>query len=380
MHVVSLEVEDFRNYDRAHIDFGRGCCLIIGANGQGKTNLVEAIGYAATLGSHRVATDAPLIRIGAERATIRIVARRGERTAALDLQLAPGKGTRARINGSPLPRLRDCLGLVRAVVFAPEDLALVKGDPAERRRYLDELLVQRQPRMAGVIGDYDKVLRQRGALLRSVAKKGGRPDASDAATLDVWDAQLVRLGGQLWAARLDLLSGLADPFRTAYRTISGGPAAEGLDYRSSTGRSVDGDAPTAEALAQLLADTLPEQRSAEFRRGVNLIGPQRDDLAILIHGHPAKGFASHGESWSLALSLRLASYWMLSGESVDDGDPVLILDDVFAELDDARRLRLAEAVVAAEQVIITAASERDLPEVLVGPRYTVVGGTVEVGP
>lgn len=377
MQVAALEVTDFRNYQHAQVAFGPDCTLLLGANGQGKTNLVEAIGYAATLGSHRVATDAPLIRIGAAAATIRITARRGSRTAVLDLAIGTGRGTKARINGSPLPKVRDCLGLIRAVTFAPEDLALIKGDPAERRRFLDDLLVQRQPRLSGVIADCDKVLRQRAALLRSVAKKGGRPDAADEATIDVWDGQLARFGGQLWAARLDAVAALSEPFGEAYRMLAGGTSLEALAYRSSTDRDVVGsDRPTAAALAEALAQVLPQRRGEEFRRGVNLVGPQRDDLAVLLHGQPAKGFASHGESWSLALALRLAAYRVLAEEAVDDGDPVLILDDVFAELDDARRDRLAGAVAGAEQVIITAASAQDVPASLAGARYTVADGTV----
>jgi DNA replication and repair protein RecF len=374
VQVVALEVQDFRNYQHAAVQFAAGCSVLLGPNGQGKTNLVEAIGYAATLGSHRVANDAPLIRIGAAQATIRITARRGTRSAALDLVIAPGRGARARINGSPLPRVRDCLGLIRAVTFAPEDLALVKGDPSERRRFLDELLVQRQPRLAGVLADCDKVLRQRAALLRSVAKKGGRPDAADDATIEVWDAQLAKFGGALTAARLDLVAALAEPFGEAYATLAGAGAAQGLVYRSSAGHTGEGAAP--EELAAALAAALAERRGEEFRRGVNLVGPQRDDVAVLIHGQPAKGFASHGESWSLALAMRLASYRLLAAEAVDDGDPVLILDDVFAELDDARRTRLAGAVADGEQVIITAASPQDVPAQLGGARFTVAAGAI----
>ena len=237
--------------------------------------------------------------------------------------------------------------------------------------------MQRQPRLSGVIADCDKVLRQRAALLRSVAKKGGRPDAADEATIDVWDGQLARFGGQLWATRLDAVAALSAPFGDAYRMLAGGAAQEALSYRSSTGRDdFDSDRPTAANLAEALAEVLPQRRGEEFRRGVNLVGPQRDDLAVLLHGQPAKGFASHGESWSLALALRLAAYRVLAEEAVDDGDPVLILDDVFAELDDARRDRLAGAVAGAEQVIITAASAQDVPTALAGARYAVVDGTV----
>lgn len=377
MHVVSLEVADFRNYGHAIVTFEPGCSILVGLNGQGKTNLVEAIGYSATLGSHRVATDAPLVRAGAESAVIRVVVQRGERRAKLELALAPGRGTRARLNGSPLPRTRDCLGLLRAVTFAPEDLSLVKGDPAERRRFLDDLLVQRQPRWAGVIADCDRVLRQRGALLRGIAKRGGRPDETDRSTLAVWDGQLAVLGGQLWWARQDLLAALDPPFQEAYRMLAGQDSATQLQYRSSA-LDVDEPPPSGlEQLQQVLGDALAKRHDEEFRRGVNLTGPQRDDVAVLIHGHPAKGFASHGESWSLALALRLASYRLLSAEAVDDGDPVLILDDVFAELDASRRQRLAQAVASAEQVLITAAVAEDVPPALTGARYRVRAGTIE---
>ncbi len=376
MHVVSLEVTDFRNYQHLQVGFGSGCSVLLGLNGQGKTNLVEAIGYAATLSSHRVAGDAPLLRFGADQASIRVAARRGDRQAVLDLSLARGRGTRARINGSPLPRARDCLGLVRAVTFAPEDLSLIKGDPAERRRFLDDLLVQRQPRMSAVIADCDRVLRQRGALLRGIARRGGRPDGADADTLAVWDSQLARFGGQLWSARLDLVGALAEPFRNAHRELAGGGVEADLEYRSSTGhnQAAAGDPAVME---RLLGEALPLRHGEEFRRGVNLTGPQRDDLAVSVHGHPAKGYASHGESWSLALAMRLAAYRVLAAEAVDDGDPVLILDDVFAELDDTRRARLADAVAGAEQVIVTAAVDHDVPEVLAGVRYAVDAGRVE---
>lgn len=374
---MSLEVADFRNYRHAHVDFGPGCCVLVGLNGQGKTNLVEAVGYAATLGSHRVATDAPLVRSDAETAVIRVIVQRGQRRARLELAVAPGRGTRARLNGSPLPRTRDCLGLLRVVTFAPEDLALVKGDPAERRRFLDDLLIQRQPRWAGVISDFDRVLRQRGALLRGVAKRGGRPDETDRSTLDVWDGQLADLGGQLWWARQDLLTALAPFFQHSYRVLAGGDDTTELQYRSSSMEPQTSQPSDLEQLQQFLSDALARRHDEEFRRGVNLTGPQRDDVAILLHGHPAKGFASHGESWSLALALRLASYQLLSQEAVDDGDPVLILDDVFAELDASRRQRLADAVASAEQVLITAAVAEDVPPALAGARYRVQAGSIE---
>jgi DNA replication and repair protein RecF len=390
VHVVSVEVSDFRSYTNAEVSFGPGCSVLVGANGQGKTNLVEAIGYAAALRSHRVATDAPLVRIGAQQAVVRVVAQRAGRRATLELAITPGKGTRARLNSSPLPRAREALGLVRAVTFAPEDLALVKGDPAVRRDFLDDLLVQRQPRWSAVMADFDRVLRQRAALLRSVAKRGGRAQAEDQITLEVWDSALAELGGQLWWARQDLLQALSRPFDQAYRTIAGADAATSLTYRSSALAGVEaseephGDHPAAAPmvppqpadLQRLLARALPLRHAEEFRRGVNLTGPQRDDVMIGISGHPAKGYASHGESWSLALALRLAAYRLLSDEAVDEGDPVLILDDVFAELDGARRERLAAAVAGAEQVLVTAAVAGDVPPALAGAWYQVADGSI----
>jgi DNA replication and repair protein RecF len=373
VHVEALELTDFRNYRHALVELGPGCTVFVGRNGQGKTNLVEAVGYAATLRSHRVASDALLVRHGAESATIRLRARRGGRSAALDLVIAPGGRTRARLNGQHLPRVRDCLGLVRAVVFAPEDLALVKGEPAGRRDYLDDLLVQRQPRWAGVCSDVERVLRQRGALLRAVAKRGGRPDPVDRSTLLVWDEQLARAGGELQAGRQALVDALRPIFIERYRDLAGSAAAADLRYRPSTSLAgPDGphDWPAA------LAAALPQRQDEEFRRGVNLTGPHRDEVEILLSGHPAKGYASHGESWSLALALRLAAYRLLAQEAVDDGDPVLILDDVFAELDDSRRARLASAVSTAEQVLITAAVAQDVPQMLGGRRIPVAGGAL----
>lgn len=378
MHVVGLEVSDFRNYERVALELAPGVSVFLGPNGQGKTNLVEAIAYPAALRSHRVATDAPLIRHGAESSLISLRIRRGDRQARLDLQLLPGRSNRARLNGSPLTRVRECLGLVRAVVFAPEDLALVKGDPAQRRSFLDDLLVQRQPRMAGLLADLDKVLRQRGALLKNVAtRRGGRPDETDRSTLDVWDDSLSRLGGQLWWARLALLGELAPPFIESYRAIAGQEAQVGLTYRSSSDAGQFADPPSTEGeTVARLAAALPGRHADEFRRGVSLSGPQRDDVELTLNGLPAKGFASHGETWSLALALRLASYRLLAAEALDDGGPILILDDVFAELDAGRRDRLAEAIADAEQVLITAAVAEDVPPLLSGATFRVAAGTV----
>ncbi|MFJ4469890.1 DNA replication/repair protein RecF [Streptomyces sp. NPDC089424] len=371
MHVTHLSLADFRSYARVEVPLDPGVTAFVGPNGQGKTNLVEAVGYLATLGSHRVSSDAPLVRMGAERAVIRAQVRQGERQQLVELELNPGKANRARINRSSQVRPRDVLGIVRTVLFAPEDLALVKGDPGERRRFLDELITARSPRMAGVRSDYDRVLKQRNTLLKSAAlarRHGGR--AMDLSTLDVWDQHLARAGAELLAQRLELISALQPLADKAYEQLAPGGGPVTLEYKPSS----PGDAHTREALYEQLMATLADARKQEIERGVTLVGPHRDDLNLKLGELPAKGYASHGESWSYALALRLASYDLLRAEG---NEPVLILDDVFAELDTRRRERLAELVAPGEQVLVTAAVDDDVPHVLVGARYTVADGAVE---
>jgi DNA replication and repair protein RecF len=370
MFVRHLSLVDFRSYPQAELALEPGITALVGPNGQGKTNLVEAIGYLATLGSHRVATDAPLVRAGAERAVIRAMVVRDGRETLVELEITPGKANRARLGGTPLPRPREILGTLRTVLFAPEDLAVVKGDPAERRRFLDELLVARAPRFAGVRADYDRVLKQRNALLKSSA--AARRAGSSLRTLDVWDTHLATAGAELVAARLDLVEALRPVVDKSYATVSDGGAAAGLAYSSALPADslASGD---REVLAAALAAALAAGRDAELERGVTLVGPHRDDLVLSLGDLPAKGYASHGESWSFALALRLASYDLLRA---DGGEPVLILDDVFAELDDRRRERLAELVAPAEQVLVTAAVAGDVPAALSGARYDVAAGEV----
>ncbi|MGH4015590.1 MAG: DNA replication/repair protein RecF [Pseudonocardiaceae bacterium] len=378
MHVRQLVVTDFRSWEHAELDLEPGVAVLVGANGQGKTNLVEALGYLSTLGSHRVATDAPLVRHGAQRAIVRTSVVHAGRELTVELEIALGRSNRARINRSPLPRPRDVLGVLRSVLFAPEDLALVRGDPGERRRFLDDLLVSRTPRLAGVRADYDRVLRQRAALLKSAGgARRSSATAGDLRTLDVWDGHLARHGAQLLGARMDLVAELAPHVAAAYCGVAPESSPVQLDYRSSLGALPDGVRETGRADVDLLEAAmlaeLARVRPAEAERGICLIGPHRDDLELCLGGMQAKSYASHGEAWSCALALRLGSYEMLRAS---DAEPVLLLDDVFAELDTRRRARLAEVARAAEQVVVTAAVAADVPEELDGARFDVHEGQV----
>jgi DNA replication and repair protein RecF len=375
MYVSHLSLADFRSYSAAELPLEPGVTALIGPNGQGKTNLVEAIGFLATLGSHRVAQDAPLVRLDAGRAIVRCTVVSAGRTVLLEVEINPGKSNRARINRSPARAAKDVLGVLRTVLFAPEDLALVKGEPQGRRRFLDDLLVSRAPRFAGVRSDYDRVLKQRNALLKSAgaALRTSRGGASDLRTLDVWDSHLARTGAELLAARLELVEELRPLVAKAYDEVAateGGQssAAARLDYRCSLGPDVE-LTPDRELLSAALLDTTGRLRREELDRGISLVGPHRDDLVLSLGPLPARGYASQGESWSFALALRLASYELLR---VGGDDPVLILDDVFSELDAQRRTRLAELVSTAEQVLVTAAVAADVPESLTGARVDVI--------
>ncbi|TDD46865.1 DNA replication/repair protein RecF [Kribbella antibiotica] len=376
MYVTALGLIDFRSYQQAEVELAPGVTAFVGPNGHGKTNLVEAIHYTATLGSHRVATDAPLVRAGAPRAIVRTeIKSQYDRDVVVELEINPGRANRARINRSPVPRPREVLGLLRTVLFAPEDLALVKGDPSERRRFLDELLTLRAPRMAGVRADYDRVLKQRNSLLRSAsqARRQNRTSSAEAQlrTLEVWDSNLARTGAELLATRLELLEALRPLTADAYDAVARGKGDARLEYKSSI--PLEPGVTSREQLAEVILATVLEKRQDELDRGVSLVGPHRDDVVLGLGDLPAKGYASHGESWSYALALRLASYELLRA---DGGEPVLILDDVFAELDTSRRDRLAELVAPAEQVLVTAAVGADVPAELSGVRFEVGDGTV----
>ena len=382
MHLTRLALTDFRSYPSVDVALGEGVTIFSGPNGEGKTNLVEAVGYVATLASHRAAHDAPLIRQGAERAIIRASVHDATRDALVEIELNPGRANRVRLNRAPLTRPREILGVLRTVLFAPEDLALVKGDPGERRRFLDDLLVAMAPRYAAVRADYDRVLRQRTALLKSAGPKGGPKGNRQSreavmSTLDVWDAHLARAGAELLVAREHLVAAVRPHVERAYTAVAGDRGSASIEYRrsfESPQATAGEDASHGERVKtaeEALRAALAEVRDSELDRGVCLAGPHRDELELAVRGLPARGYASHGESWSLALALRLASFDLLR-----DGreDPVLILDDVFAELDAGRRDRLAALVAGAEQVLVTAAVPADVPSLLTGARFTLSGG------
>jgi DNA replication and repair protein RecF len=384
LRVTHLSLTDFRSYASLELGLEGGVTAFVGPNGQGKTNLVEAIGYVATLDSHRVATDQPLVRFGAQRAIVRAAVERDGRPQLVEIELNPGGANRARLNRNQVTRPRDILGVLRTVLFAPEDLALVKGDPGERRRFLDELLVARSPRFAGVRADYDRVLKQRNTLLRTAAMaRRNKSTPPNMSTLDAWDHHLAKAGSTLVAARLALIETLSPLVDKCYVEIAGGGVTT-IGYRSTVGEEPDHD---PGILTEQFLAALADQRSNELDRGVTLVGPHRDEMTLeLTSGGgeagssgttlPARGYASHGESWSYALSLRMAAYDLLRNDGTEGGEPVLILDDVFAELDSTRRRRLAERVSGADQVLITAAVDADVPGQLAGKRFTVTGGEV----
>jgi DNA replication and repair protein RecF len=381
VYVDHLQLTDFRSYESVDLPLEAGVTTFVGANGQGKTNLVEAIEYLSTMSSHRVASEVPLVRTGAIRAVVRAKVVAGlddSRQLTLELEINPGKANRAKLNRSPLRQAREIVGVLRTVVFSPVDIAIVKGDPSERRRFLDDLIVARWPRLAGVRADYERVLKQRNTLLKSLSGRlrGGPPSADAEATLEVWDTHLARTGGELLEARLVTLADLAPHVSKAYADIAPTNNDAAAEYRASVDLDAtrDADQPTARAnLSAALAAGMAERRAEEIQRGVSLVGPHRDDVVLSLGLLPAKGYASHGESWSFALALRLGAFHLLRADGVE---PVLMLDDVFAELDSVRRERLASGVRVAEQVFVTAAVGADVPELLAGRRFRVAGGEV----
>ena len=378
MHVAHLSLHNFRSYVDVEVALDPGVTAFIGRNGQGKTNIVEAVDYIARLASHRVASDAPLVRHGTDQAVVRTAVVRDERQALLEVEINPGRSNRARINKSPLPRSREMIGMVRTVLFSPEDLTLVKGDPSDRRRFLDDLLILRAPRLAGVRADYDRVLRQRNSLLKTAgaARRGSSSSEAALSTLGVWNSHLARTGAELLAARLTLVEELRPLVGKVYEAVARGATRSDatMAYKSSFELPVqEGPAPDRDALAEAILAEVDRRRGDELDRGISLVGPHRDELTLMLGPLPVKGYASHGESWSFALALRLASYDLLRAGG---DDPILILDDVFAELDSERRQRLAEMVADAEQVLVTAAVPADVPAALAGVRFDVADGEV----
>ena len=380
MIVEQVSLADFRNYVRADLALAAGPTVLVGRNGQGKTNLAEAIVFLSSVGSHRVSADAPLVREGADAAIVRARLAHGQRRVQLEVQINRQGSNRARVNGAAI-RTSELPRYAQVVLFAPEDLQIVRGDPSARRRFADALLVQRSPRTAGVLADYDRVLRQRNALLKSARARGVKGEGL--ATLDVWDEKLVALGAEIVDARAALTEELAEPLARAYAGIAGADHDPSLEWALSVrGADPEEDAAgprvepaSAGSTEELFRAALSAARAAELDRGVTLVGPHRDDLVIRIKGLPVRGYASHGESWSAALALRLASAELLRALS-PLGDPILVLDDVFAELDADRRARLADLAGAYEQTIVTAAVEEDVPAALRARTVRIEAGTI----
>ncbi len=373
MYLSHLSLTNYRSYEQAEIDLKPGPNILIGANGVGKTNVAEAINYLAVQHSHRVSNDQPLVRIGENQALARGRIHRGEQAVSLEYEINPGRSNRVAINrGAPQPA-RQAYGLFKAVMFAPEDIELVTGQPDIRRRFMDDLIVQMRPALGNARRDFDRVLRQRNALLKSGRKPGAWTDEHET-TLAVWNEHLSRAAARLINGRLHALRLLAAPTSKIYADLSNGNKPAGFSYQSTvplaTGQHAE--VPDELQLYQAVLAELENSYQAERDRGITLIGPHRDDLIITLGPAPAKGFASHGETWSLALALRLASYRVLVEDDPDpNAKPVLILDDVFAELDAARRSRLAEMTRDAEQLIVTAAVTGDIPHELNGTHIPV---------
>jgi DNA replication and repair protein RecF len=363
VYLSYLHLTNYRSYEDLALELRPGITSFIGGNGEGKTNIIESIGFLAYLRSHRTSSDNPLIKLENEKAYIRAKINSAGREELLEVEINQGRANRARINQQPARSTRELLGHVRAILFTPEDLSLVKGDPTERRDFLDTLLISRTPRYAGVIADYEKALKQRNTLLKN------RPHERDLAP---WDEQISRFGAQVIAARLQLVADLMPHVIKAYQRISLGDAVSATYKSSQELRGI-----SAEELEEEILTLLPVLRRAEMERGVTLVGPHRDDLLLALGPTPVKGYASQGESWSYALALRMGSYRLLSEEGLGLGsEPILILDDVFAELDSLRREALLELIDSSEQVLVTAAVEGDLPKEFTDRRFYVGEGSV----
>jgi DNA replication and repair protein RecF len=384
MFVKKVRLTNFRNYKNAEVELAQGVNLLHGSNGQGKTNLVEAANFFASLSSHRVAGTTPLIKQGEQTAIISVELAHEDRELLLEFELNADSTNRARLNKSPVAKSKDILGYLNSVIFAPEDLDIVKRDPTNRRAFIDQLIIQFTPRMLGVYSDYERVLKQRNTLLKSARATGTKGDALS--TLSAWDESLVKLGSEIIAARVSISEKLSPGLVSNYQAIAKSNNEPRMFIKSSILGSAVAESDDTETneyletgdreqIAKLFAEKLASVRPKELERGITLVGPHRDDLVLILGSLPAKGYASHGESWSYALALRLASLEILKAES-RLGDPILILDDVFAELDADRRAKLAQLVLGNEQVIITAAVIEDVPETLLAKRFSVVAGEI----
>ena len=359
MYVSHLSLTDFRSYPSLELQLQPGQNIFVGENGEGKTNIIESLMYLALLSSHRISSDQPLVRLGSERAYIRAKIESSERTTLVELEINASKANRAKVNQNPVRSQKELLGIVKSVCFSPEDLDLVRGDPSERRSFLDQLLIQRSPRLAGVITDYERALKQRNSLLKSRA-----PQSS----LEPWNEHLANFGGEVISGRLKLIEEIEPLFQNAYKNLSEKKKAN-LGYKSS----IQNPSTNKDANRERILETILEINNQERERGISLVGPHRDDLLLNLGDHPVKGYASHGESWSIALALRLASYQLF----INDGEkPILILDDVFSELDEGRREKLVSLSSAAEQTFITVAVDSDLPPEITGAKFKVTSGKV----
>jgi DNA replication and repair protein RecF len=384
MFAKRVKLTNFRNYESSDIEFTSGVNLIYGPNGQGKTNLVEALNFFAALESHRVAGHTPLIKQGKSTAIISLELSHENRDLLLEYEINADSSNRARLNKSEVAKPKDILGYLNSVIFAPEDLDIVKRDPSNRRAFLDQLIVQFNPRMHGVYADFDRVLKQRNTLLKSARATGTKGDGLS--TLDAWDQALVKNGTEIIAARVAITEKLSPPLVTNYQNIAKSNNEPSMFIRSSVVESskLDQDdletqdsldTTNKEEISILFQQKLSLLRQRELERGITLVGPHRDDLQLNLGSLRAKGYASHGESWSYALSLKLASFEILKSES-KLGDPILILDDVFAELDKDRREKLSDLVQQNEQVLITAAVIEDVPGNLLANKFEVESGKV----
>lgn len=392
MYVSHLALNDFRSYREQVVELAPGIVVFQGQNGRGKTNLVEAIAYLSTFSSHRVSSSSNLVRVDRDGekqpggAVVRVRVQEENRSVLLELEIARGRANRARLNRANVAP-REILGKLRTVVFAPEDLELLRGDPAVRRRFLDEIITKLRPHFLGVRQDFERVLRQRGAVLKQFGRSGYPLSPEDEGVLEVWDRQLAGLSAQIVVNRLAVVQALQPLVANSYRQITDGDRLADVQYRTHLRTEQAADSPLTygslkvvegriegnadEQVAELTLrywERLAEIRSDELRRGINLEGAHRDDLAITLDGLPVRGFASHGEIWSSALMLRLAELELLR---LDGDYPVLILDDVFAELDVSRRQGLLSQMKQVEQVLVTVAVEADVPQELHAQRISI---------